>query len=230
MAATFGYEPLRPGQIRLLHLHSGNEDIRFTLEAVNLSDTLDYEAISYCWGDANDTVTVYCDGLPLQVTNSLFTALKRLRVQDGPRVLWADAVCIDQQNPAEKNEQVMLMSQIYARPKRVLIWLGDDTTGLEGLEESIGMALNLLPPESHDAAVIQETSQRIFREASVSRHRSVLLSRELLIMTRNCGKKRNPTSMTTTGYQSTTFFSDRGLIASGSYRKLLWVRMMFPKS
>lgn len=168
MADPFKYEPLSSGQIRLLHLHPGIGDIHFTLEAVNLEDTLNYEAISYCWGNPDDTQTVYCDGHPLQVTISLFTALKRLRLQEQSRVLWADAVCIDQQSNSEKNEQVKLMSQIYARPKRVLIWLGDDMGGLEGLEDSIKTGLELLPPELHDATALQETSKRIFREASVS--------------------------------------------------------------
>lgn len=167
MVADFQYEPLGDGQIRLLRLQPGTEDIHFTLESANLSEALDYEAISYCWGDPADTRTVYCDGLPLQVTNSLFTALKRLRLREQTRVLWADAVCIDQRNTPEKNEQVKLMSRIYAGPKRVLIWLGEDMSGLEGIEDSIQTALELLPPDSHDASILQETSKRIFQEASV---------------------------------------------------------------
>ena len=222
MVAQFQYKPLSSGQIRLLHLQPGTEDIYFTLESVNLSEDLDYEAISYCWGDPADTRTVYCDGLPLRVTNSLFTALKRLRLEEDSRVLWADAVCIDQGNTLEKNEQVKLMSQIYARPKRVLIWLGDDMSGLEGLEDSIRTALELLPPDSHDASVLQSTSQKIFREASVGRLELHELADGWLIspnVSRNCEKKRSPTSMITTGRQSTIFSVVHGSIENGSFKK-----------
>jgi hypothetical protein len=49
---------------------------------------------------------VQCEDQLLDVTISLSTALKRLRKQDGVRILWADAVCINQADIAEKNRQV----------------------------------------------------------------------------------------------------------------------------
>src|ERR1700722_6334025 len=41
------------------------------------------------------------------------------------RVLWIDALCIDQENSAERSKQALLMGQIYATAWRVLIWLGE---------------------------------------------------------------------------------------------------------
>ncbi|PMD12932.1 hypothetical protein NA56DRAFT_450118 [Hyaloscypha hepaticicola] len=53
-----------------------------------------YTALSYVWGDANDTTFVSGDGHRLQVTKNLECALRHLR--DAKRILhvWADGVCI----------------------------------------------------------------------------------------------------------------------------------------
>ncbi|RAR10684.1 HET-domain-containing protein [Stemphylium lycopersici] len=42
------------------------------------------------------------------------------------RTLWIDAICIDQANPEERNQQVQMMSRIYTRSANVCIWLGED--------------------------------------------------------------------------------------------------------
>ncbi|KPM35593.1 hypothetical protein AK830_g10990 [Neonectria ditissima] len=166
MGSKLVYEPLGPREIRLLHLQPGEQEIHITLEPVSLDDNPEYEAISYCWGETVDMHTVYCGDASLQITNSLFTALKRLRLPNRPRTLWADAVCIDQSDIPERIEQVQLMNEIYSRPSRVLIWLGDDMSDLEGIEASIKDALTLLPPETHDSDVLREASQVMFREAA----------------------------------------------------------------
>lgn len=42
------------------------------------------------------------------------------------RVLWADALCINQKNIEERSEQIKLMGLIYWKACRVQIWLGQD--------------------------------------------------------------------------------------------------------
>lgn len=42
--------------------------------------------------------------------------------------LWIDALCINQADHIEREEQVRLMSDIYANAETVLIWLGEDDT------------------------------------------------------------------------------------------------------
>ena len=172
MALAYEYTPLSTShddETRLLPLQpgSGDDSIHFTLHTVKLSDKPPYEAISYCWGDPNDTREVHCDGALLHVTNSLYSALKRLRREDSVRVLWADAVCINQANTPEKSKQVQLMSLIYSQPSAVLVWLGDDTSGLEGLHECLRGALEVLPPEAFEFDEVYPISRRIFREAAV---------------------------------------------------------------
>jgi hypothetical protein len=94
------------------------------LNTHTLSQYHDYEALSYCWGDANHTRPIQCNGTTFSVTSNLEAALLRLRRSDAPRVLWVDAVCIDQSNLAERASQVGHMRTIYRNAARVLVWLG----------------------------------------------------------------------------------------------------------
>jgi hypothetical protein len=50
--------------------------------------------------------------------------LLQVRLADRPRILWADAICINQNNDAERGNQVALMGRIYTQARRTLICLG----------------------------------------------------------------------------------------------------------
>jgi hypothetical protein len=62
----------------------------------------------------------------LKVTPNLKAALQHLRPEIGTRVLWADAACINQEGLEERSQQVSIMSMIYAKATRSLVWLGTD--------------------------------------------------------------------------------------------------------
>ncbi|KAH7034649.1 heterokaryon incompatibility protein-domain-containing protein [Microdochium trichocladiopsis] len=169
MAPTYEYTSLEgPGSIRIIHLEPGRGDdtLSCTLETAALGDGVKYEALSYAWGDPSDRRTIKCHGRDLDITTSLFKALQQLRRASETRLLWADAVCINQQDMEEKSEQVGLMSQIYSQPQRVLIWLGDDMVGLEGVQESLEAVLRMIPPVHYDAESIRECSLRFCRETA----------------------------------------------------------------
>ncbi|KAF2251561.1 HET-domain-containing protein [Trematosphaeria pertusa] len=86
-----------------------------------------YEALSYCWGDVSDTVPItLLHPVRYEVTKNLAAALRNLRYKDKHRVLWVDAICINQEDPIERSEQVRDMSQVYSQAERVLIWLGEE--------------------------------------------------------------------------------------------------------
>jgi hypothetical protein len=125
---TYQYQPLQQGEIRLLVLlpDSGSQQVCCRLEAFDISASLKYETISYAWGDPNDVEYVVCDGLKIQATKSLHCALQHLRYTDKERVLWADAICINQDDTQERSAQVTLMGNIYAHSQGVLIWLGEE--------------------------------------------------------------------------------------------------------
>ncbi|KAF2461212.1 heterokaryon incompatibility, partial [Lineolata rhizophorae] len=83
-----------------------------------------YEALSYTWGDALDRHSIACEGKTIRVTANLLSALQHLRQPDVTRILWVDAVCINQGNIAERDAQVRMMGDIYRMAARVLVWLG----------------------------------------------------------------------------------------------------------
>lgn len=87
---------------------------------------LTYEALSYVWGDPSVTVPIVINGCELLITTNLERFLQRLRRADEMRVLWADAICIDQTNVEERSSQVNLMADIYRSAEKVLIWLGEE--------------------------------------------------------------------------------------------------------
>jgi hypothetical protein len=83
-----------------------------------------YSALSYTWGDPSVTHTIFVNGQQLQVTSNLYNALYNFR-DLYPRIrLWADAVCIDQNNLEEKGQQIQLMQKIFSRAIETLVWLG----------------------------------------------------------------------------------------------------------
>ncbi|KAF2123217.1 heterokaryon incompatibility protein-domain-containing protein [Lophiotrema nucula] len=125
----YKYKPIPPGGwFRLLRLKPGKADkaLRFELFTEDLQHKPRFQAISYVWGSPQGTIPVECDGKVLLITPSLEAALLCVRDATSDVILWADAICINQESVAEKNHQVNLMAMIYERANRVLVWLGKD--------------------------------------------------------------------------------------------------------
>lgn len=146
----FLYAPLKPSEIRLIALHpgSGSQDLMCSLTTIPLSAARlnEYEAVSYSWGAPGDMYPVRCNNSDLvkttegealmmfpmeskasiKVSQNLRDALLRLRVEDDFRMLWIDAICINQEDMQERSEQVQLMAEIYERATKVIIWLGEE--------------------------------------------------------------------------------------------------------
>ncbi|PMD37676.1 HET-domain-containing protein, partial [Hyaloscypha variabilis F] len=124
------YQPiLQSNSIRLLTLFPGTKGttIQCELQEVSLSNNRPpYCALSYVWGDPSVTAGIRVHCRELQVTTNLQSALQCLRLCDTSRILWIDAICIDQGNLTERNEQIQYMVQIYSLAANVLIWLGND--------------------------------------------------------------------------------------------------------
>lgn len=91
----------------------------------------DYSAVSYTWGDCelSHQLFVRLDAQSwscLQITASVDSLLRHLRVPYKPKPLWIDAICLNQKDETEKTQQIPLMGRIYSDAKRVHIWLGED--------------------------------------------------------------------------------------------------------
>jgi hypothetical protein len=124
---------LKDDFIRLLQLEPGNgpDIIICSLRDISLKEAEDkYEAISYVWGDPDNQAGIVCNGIKHQITVSLDLALRTIRHATETKALWADAICINQNDDEEKGHQVKRMSSIYAHAKRVLIHLGPDDDGI----------------------------------------------------------------------------------------------------
>ncbi|KAH9874366.1 hypothetical protein IAQ61_003555 [Plenodomus lingam] len=113
--------------IRVLDVHAGQGDsITCTLRTCSLHSPEAYETLSYVWGYGPKCKTIYMtQRKDMAVTQGLYDALVRLRHPTTSRTLWIDQLCIDQENMAEKNHQVNLMTKIYKNCTQCLIWFGE---------------------------------------------------------------------------------------------------------
>lgn len=130
--------------IRLLKLHPvprGNE-IYGTVETTCLSAHPKYCALSYEWGQARDRKAITLNGQQVDIRDNLWRCLSRLRRQthDDDIVLWVDAICINQDDVVERNQQVQIMAQIYESATSVWIWLGETEHGIGHVFQSINSA------------------------------------------------------------------------------------------
>ncbi len=63
--------------------------------------------------------------VPIFITENLREILRQLRWQEATRVLWIDAICINQDDLDERSKQILLMRPIYERASKVLCWIGE---------------------------------------------------------------------------------------------------------
>lgn len=137
-----------PDELRVLMLEpgSGTDEVHCRLLNVTRSWRTRYDALSYTWGDEMVHNRVIVNGLRTSVTENLHSALVHLRHPSRPRMLWVDALCINQDDSEERDEQVARMGSIYSSARRVIIWLGEQDREVEGafsLLGSLGRYLNL---------------------------------------------------------------------------------------
>ncbi|KAF2143104.1 uncharacterized protein K452DRAFT_226331, partial [Aplosporella prunicola CBS 121167] len=94
-----------------------------------------YTALSYTWGDMNDAKPLRLAHTPLRITANLDSTLRGLRnTLSGSmcddilvdKLLWVDALCINQGDNAERGHQVAMMQDIYSAAGQVSVWLSDN--------------------------------------------------------------------------------------------------------
>jgi hypothetical protein len=113
--------------IRMLTLARSNDDsaIRARLSCVRLLDRPVYSALSYVWGEASpDDPELEVNSQPYKVTRSLHSAISYLASSENVPDLWIDQISINQEDDAEKVQQVQLMSSIFSQARVVIGWLG----------------------------------------------------------------------------------------------------------
>ena len=148
---SFRRTPLsnRGNCIRLVCLHSAfrdDEEIECTINEYSVKARPPYDAVSYSWGPPQEPENcrqVLLNGSQFLVRDNLWSLLHRLRRLRKDRMVWIDAMCIDQdpESVLERNHQVSLMAHIYQHAECVSVWLGeegdDSEKGMQVLKELV---------------------------------------------------------------------------------------------
>ncbi|KXX72825.1 Heterokaryon incompatibility protein 6, OR allele, partial [Madurella mycetomatis] len=146
---SYPHLPSGVDAIRILTLAPGGFDdpLVCSLRTVAFSTKPRYVALSYTWGDpypdssslhlptsnagsGDKSITeplpfeITVNSQPFRVHRNLYVCLLHLRSTTHPLPLWVDAVCINQQDMEERNNQVAMMSFIYSRAQKVVAWVG----------------------------------------------------------------------------------------------------------
>ncbi|KAI0428161.1 HET-domain-containing protein [Xylaria sp. FL1042] len=137
-------------------------DSRSTPQDPRLHPFQRYEALSYVWGDLSDPQHIFLGGdQPVPVTKSLYSALRSLRLRNGGRKLWVDALCINQSDYEEKKVQLALMKRVYQQAEKVIAYLplsSQDQQNINELVPRIMMAVSLYK-EHQDSRPKAESDQ-----------------------------------------------------------------------
>ncbi|CEI39472.1 hypothetical protein FVEN_g8688 [Fusarium venenatum] len=125
------YKPLNPGasQIRLLKIPQ-DPSSEFELVTASLDEKPRYAALSYLWGKPEHFGQITIDGDTLKIPDNLASAFLRIlsdepfRSQSYCQYLWADAICINQNDHEERSQQVQLMRRIFQLAHVTFAWVG----------------------------------------------------------------------------------------------------------
>ena len=107
-----------------------------------------FSALSYTWESSEKASSVILDGHHFSVTKNLEAALRCIRkynklgldterTHGSEEAWWIDAICINQGNIEERNQQVTMMRRIFKRAEKVDVWLGEES-------DDSNLAMNLI--------------------------------------------------------------------------------------
>jgi hypothetical protein len=164
------YQPLEGNEIRLLTIHS---ESNFTLEKVCLGNGPKYDAISYCWGDAEDLCQVQINGYEFPLRRHVSAMLGSLYYNHRVTRVWLDMVCINQDKLTERKKQVSITGKIYNRAQTVYAWLGEADPEIECIFDVLlafrdEVKKAVLPPDL-DAAERLASHRELFHEIYLKR-------------------------------------------------------------
>ncbi|KAF9699596.1 hypothetical protein EKO04_002513 [Ascochyta lentis] len=126
-------------EIRVLRLAPVQEGTPLSADLITISlkslkaENHNFIAISYSAGSHIETEAMYVNGVRFNAFANLARALRQAvratrkpELHPSPQLIWADQICINQSDPAEKSYQVGFMREIYQSAGVVLGSLGDD--------------------------------------------------------------------------------------------------------
>jgi hypothetical protein len=101
--------------IRLAILQPASREVTIKLrfEYTTFAQKPEYEALSYTWGKQGVLKAIELNRSCVNIQKDLWLALISLRDARKKRVLWIDAICINQADLEERNHQVRRMDIIF---------------------------------------------------------------------------------------------------------------------
>jgi hypothetical protein len=163
------YKPLDSSrrQIRLLRIEPAKDPshkIKCHLFTESLDEKPRYHALSYVWGNTKDRKSINLDGTDFLVTLNLYVALRRFRMRREDVVFWIDAICINQDDLAERSSQVTLMCSIYSGAEVVKAWVGEaDTSSDVAISTMEKWTANMDEKLSHVKHVITYVAEQCYK-------------------------------------------------------------------
>lgn len=133
--------------------------VKCELSIKSLYESPEYIALSYSWGDQGDTRPILLDGHVTQVTASLEGALKELVARE-VKVVWVDALCIDQENDYEKVYQLRQMETIFSKASKVIAWLGPAADESDNAMRALASMHEVDDVDLHGAAIVRLLERR----------------------------------------------------------------------
>jgi hypothetical protein len=201
----FRYKPLdSPDSIRILLLHPAPAslanihcDLIYTTISTCDQDLFEhYVALSYVWGSTDDLQTIFLEDHQFKITRNLSEALRNLREENRSIRLWTDAICINQQDDDERNQQVSLMGQIYSIARHTIIYLGHSTLVIDVVLQKAAESRKSVSSdkdqgqETHEHLQKQLVARELLKRAWFSRiwvFQELVFSRDPWVL---CGKSR----------------------------------------
>ena len=136
---SFSYRPLAGGEIRLIEVPCRRSEHSYSVSNVTMTEALQFYALSYTWQGQSRSGSIICNGTVLKVTPNVKTALGYLSQREACLPVWIDAVCINQEDAAEKSLQIPFMEQIYSNAVKIIVWFGVCSTQVDA---AIGAVLD----------------------------------------------------------------------------------------
>jgi len=151
------------GCIRVLDVQAAtsanglDEPIRSELRIIDLmaEPRPRFSALSYVWGNpGTEECAILCGAHSISILPSGHSALKYLRKKLGRFTIWIDAICINQNDGKEKENQIPLMGDIYSKAETTYVWLGE---GSPKIQRAIAYLQNPRFLKHHDLGDMMET-------------------------------------------------------------------------
>ncbi|KAF2662747.1 HET-domain-containing protein [Lophiostoma macrostomum CBS 122681] len=167
----YEYSPLSGDEIRLFQIEPSDyedDQIRASLVHMRLRSTqaVGYTALSYTWGEANASESVTIDNKTLAIRPNLSAILRRLRSL-AYKLLWIDAVCINQGSPRERSDQVIRMKAIYSGAGSVVVSTGATIEPLNELSRLLSLISPVLEVGQQDPQVYTILNDESMQDALV---------------------------------------------------------------